>query len=174
MNIALSKNPSLVRTALIDAALLVAACLIPTLSHITAWPLYRLSPMVMVLLAAMLAVRSRANACLMAVLLPTVSMLAVGMPAPAKAVCMAAEMLTIVGAYTALQRLWDKAASHPAASFAAMVTAMLCGKGVYYALKALVLAPATLVTTPIATQALALAATAALFCIAQWLLARGK
>ena len=93
MNTVLSKKTTVARTAIIDAALLAAACLIPTLSHITALPLYMLNPMLLVLLAGMLAVRSRTNAFLLAVLLPVVSMLAVGMPTPLKALCMAAEML---------------------------------------------------------------------------------
>ena len=122
----------------------------------------------------MLAVRSRTNAFLLAVLLPVVSMLAVGMPTPLKALCMAAEMLSIVGVYTLLQRLWRAAATRTWASFATIVTAMLCGKVVYYALKALVIAPAVLVTTPVATQAIVALVAAALFCSAQYLTTRGK
>lgn len=174
MNNVLSKKTTIARTAIIDAALLAAACLIPTLSHITALPLYMLNPMLLVLLAGMLAVRSRTNAFLLAVLLPVVSMLAVGMPTPTKALCMAAELLTIVGAYTAMQHLWKAAATRPCASFAAIVAAMLCGKGVYYALKALVIAPAALVTTPIGTQAVVALVAAALFCTAQYLIASRK
>ena len=174
MNNVLSKKTTIARTAIIDAALLAAACLIPTLSHITALPLYMLNPMLLVLLAGMLAVRSRTNAFLLAVLLPVVSMLAVGMPTPLKALCMAAEMLSIVGVYPLLQRLWRAAATRPWASFAAIVAAMLCGKVVYYALKALVIAPAALVTTPVATQAIVALVAAALFCSAQYLTTRGK
>ena len=164
MNNVLSKKTTIARTAIIDAALLAAACLIPTLSHITALPLYMLNPMLLVLLAGMLAVRSRTNAFL----------LAVGMPTPLKALCMAAEMLSIVGVYTLLQRLWRAAATRPWASFAAIIAAMLCGKVVYYALKALVIAPAALVTTPVATQAIVALVAAVLFCSAQYLTACGK
>ena len=84
----------------LDSVLLATACLIPTLSHITALPLYQLNPMLLVLLAGMLFVPSRANTMLLALLLPTVSMLAVGMPTPLKAVCMVAEMLTIVSLFS--------------------------------------------------------------------------
>ena len=174
MNTVLSKKSTIARTAIIDAALVAAACLIPTLSHITALPLYKLNPMLLVLLTGMIAVRSRTNAFLLAVLLPAVSMLAVGMPTPLKALCMAAELLTIVGAYTALQRMWKAAAARPWASFVAIVAAMLCGKGVYYALKALVIAPDALVTTPIATQAVVALVAATFFCTAQYLIARSK
>jgi hypothetical protein len=51
---------------------------------------------------------------------------------------------------------------------------MLCGKVVYYALKALVIAPAVLVTTPVATQAIVALVAAALFCSVQYLTTRGK
>ena len=90
MTTALVKKKNVARVALIDAVLVGAACLIPTLSHLTALPLYRLNPMMLVLLGGMAAVRdpesgliSSRNALLLAVMLPVVSMLAVGMPAPA-------------------------------------------------------------------------------------------
>jgi multisubunit Na+/H+ antiporter MnhG subunit len=79
-----------------------------------------------------------------------------------------------VGVYTLLQRLWSAAATRPWASFAAIIAAMLCGKVVYYALKALVIAPAVLVTTPVATQAIVALVAAALFCSVQYLTTRGK
>lgn len=159
-----------VRAALVDTALVGAACLIPTLSHLTALPLYHLNPMMLVLLGGMLAVRNRGNAVLLAVLLPTVSMLAVGMPAPAKALCMVAEMVTLVAAATWLERLWVKTASSGATSanrFLAnaglMLGAMLCGKVVYYLLKAWLMPAAALVGTPVLTQAVVMVAAAGLY-----------
>lgn len=148
MNSAIVKSQSFWRTALVDAAMLVAACLVPTLSHLAALPLYKLNPMLLVLLGGMLLVEDRRNALVMAVLLPTVSMLAVGMPAPAKALCMAAEFSTVVLVSSWLMprstKLWSL--------MGAMVAAMLCGKAVYYCLKALVLAPEVLVTTSVVLQ----------------------
>ena len=165
------KNSTILRTALIDSVLLATACLIPTLSHITALPLYQLNPMLLVLLAGMLFVPSRANTMLLALLLPTVSMLAVGMPTPLKAVCMVAEMLTIVSLFSLLQRRW--ATSTPKL-FASLLAAMLCGKITYYALKALLIAPAALISTPLALQATVTLGAALLFCAAHHLLHRNK
>lgn len=165
------KNNTIVRTALIDSVLLATACLIPTLSHLTALPLYQLNPMLLVLLAGMLFVPSRANTMLLALLLPTVSMLAVGMPTPLKAVCMVAEMLTIVSLFSLLQRRW---ATTTPKLFASLLAAMLCGKITYYALKALLIAPATLISTPIALQATVTLCAALLFCAAHSLLHRNK
>ena len=165
------KNSTILRTALIDSVLLATACLIPTLSHITALPLYQLNPMLLVLLAGMLFVPSRANTMLLALLLPTVSMLAVGMPTPLKAVCMVAEMLTIVFLFSLLQRSW--ATSTPKL-FASLLAAMLCGKITYYALKALLIAPADLISTPLSLQATVTLGAALLFCTAHSLLHRNK
>ena len=165
------KNSTILRTTLIDSVLLATACLIPTLSHITALPLYQLNPMLLVLLAGMLFVPSRANTMLLALLLPTVSMLAVGMPTPLKAVCMVAEMLTIVSLFSLLQRSW--ATSTPKL-FASLLAAMLCGKITYYALKALLIAPADLISTPLALQATVTLGAALLFCAAHHLHHRNK
>ena len=77
MTTALVKKKNVARVALFDAVLVGAACLIPTLSHLTALPLYRLNPMMLVLLGGMAAVRdpesgliSSRNALLLAVMLP--------------------------------------------------------------------------------------------------------
>lgn len=145
---AIVKSQSLWRTALVDAAMIAAACLVPVLSHLAALPFYKLNPMLLVLLGGMLLVDDRRNALLMAILLPMVSMLAVGMPAPAKAFCMAAEYLTVV-----LVSGWLlPRSSHFWGTAGAMLSAMLCGKAAYYLLKAFAMAPAVLVGTPLYLQ----------------------
>lgn len=159
---------SLWRTAAIDVSLLGAACLVPTLSHLTALPLYQLNPMLLMVLASLLLVRDRragwfnlrnANAMLLALLLPAVSMLAVGMPSPAKALCMAIELFTVAGLYGLLR---GRITANRWAHFGLMVAAILAGKGVYYTLKAIVMGSAVLVGTPVVTQ-LAVTLAAAFF-----------
>lgn len=164
------KREGALRAALIDTALVGAACLVPTLSHLTALPLYRLNPMMLMLLAGMLAVRDRRNAFLLAVLLPTVSMLAVGMPSAAKALCMVAEMATLVAAATGLERVMSDhgtsslSASRRFAAFAgAMLGAMLCGKVVYYMMKSLLLPSVSLIGTSILIQVSVMVAAAVLY-----------
>lgn len=159
MNTVSAKTQNFWRIALVDVALLAAACLIPTLSHLTALPLYQLNPMLMVLLAGMLLVRDNRNAFVMAVLLPVVSMLAVGMPAPTKVLCMVPEFLTVVLVASLLMRK----AQGFLGIFGSMVAAIICGKVVYYGLKALVMGVAGLISTPVLVQLLATVGLAMIF-----------
>lgn len=127
------------RLALTDVALLGAACLVPAVSHLLALPLYMLNPMLALLLVGLLIGRDWRNAMVLAVLMPLVSCLVTGMPAAPKMVCMMAELATVATMFGWLQRKW--------AVLPAVLTAVLAGKAVYYALKAVVIAPAVLVGT---------------------------
>ena len=127
------------RLALTDMALLGVACLVPSVSHLLALPLYMLNPMLALLLVGLLIGRDWRNALVLAVLMPLVSSLVTGMPAAPKMVCMMAELATVATMFGWLQRKW--------AVLPAVLTAVLAGKVVYYALKAVVIAPAVLVGT---------------------------
>ncbi len=127
------------RLALTDMALLGVACLVPSVSHLLALPLYMLNPMLALLLVGLLIGRDWRNAMVLAVLMPLVSCLVTGMPAAPKMVCMMAELATVATMFGWLQRKW--------AVLPAVLTAVLAGKAVYYALKAVVIAPAVLVGT---------------------------
>lgn len=129
---------------LIDAVLLAFICAVPALSHVFAIPFYKLNPMAMCLLAGMLLVRWKGNGYLLAVLLPVVSMLVSGMPVPAVCVCMVTELLTVVGVYDLLERR--------AGAFVSILAALLSGKVVFYALKAVLVAPAVLIGTNVWLQ----------------------
>jgi len=98
-----------------------------------------LNPMLVLLLAGVLLHRDWRHALVLAVLLPVVSCLVVGMPTAAKAVCMVAELATVAVMFGWLQRKW--------VVWPAVMTAIVAGKVVYYLLKAVVLAPAVLVGT---------------------------
>lgn len=148
---------TLKRLVLLDAALLAAACLLPVFAHLTALPLYQFNPMLLLLLCGMALGADRRNAMLLAVLLPAVSMLATGMPAPAKALCMMAEygvVAAVCGWLSQRSRLGD---------FGAVLLAMAAGKACFYALKAALLAPAVLVGTSVWLQLAVMLAGAALF-----------
>ena len=127
------------RLALTDMALLGVACLVPSVSHLLALPLYMLNPMLALLLVGLLIGRDWRNALVLAVLMPLVSSLVTGMPAAPKMVCMMAELATVATMFGWLQRKW--------AVLPAVLAAVLAGKAVYYALKAVVIAPAVLVGT---------------------------
>lgn len=159
MNTTSVRVQSLWRVAAIDVLLLAVACLVPAVSHLLSLPLYYLNPMLLMLLAGMLLVNDRRNAYLLAVLLPVVSMLAVGMPTPLKALCMVAEYSAVVFVYGRLQSWCDRFVG----TLGAMLIAMLCGKVVYYLLKALLLSPVVLVSTPVWMQLLVVVVAAIAF-----------
>lgn len=130
---------SLVRIAGLDVVLITAACLIPAASHVLPFPLYMLNPMLALLLMGMLLGRRWQNALLLAVLMPLVSSLLTGMPAVEKMVCMMAELATVATLYGWLGRHWKV--------LPAVLVSVLAAKVVYYALKAVIIAPAVLVGT---------------------------
>lgn len=139
-----SKSNSIVRLAALDAVLLTFACLIPAASHLLVVPLYMLNPMLALLLVGMLLGKDTRNALVLAVLLPLESSLLTGMPAPAKMVCMVAELATVAALFNVLSRRWKV--------LPAVLTAIVAGKLVYYGLKAVVVAPAVLVGTDLWLQ----------------------
>lgn len=163
---AISKTLS---TLAIDAVLVGLVLLMPTLSHLTALPFYRLNPMLLLLLADMLFGGNRYNSMLLAVALPFVSYLAVGMPTATKALCMAAELLTLTVVYplvrqerTSLPAIWLSSAA-----------AMLCAKGGYYLLK-MVLIGGILVETSPTLQLVTVAGYSLLFAAATVALRRSR
>lgn len=145
------------RTLAFDAVLLTTACLIPAASHMLALPLYMLNPMLALLLVAILVGRDWRNSLLMAILLPVVSCLLAGMPTAPKMFCMMAELATVAALFGWLQRKWS--------AFPAVFTAIVAGKVVYYAMKALVLAPAVLIVTQWTIQLFAIMLWGSLFAL---------
>ncbi|MBP3762595.1 MAG: hypothetical protein J6I49_01800 [Bacteroidales bacterium] len=139
-------------TVAVDAVLVAAACLVPAASHAMAYPLYTLNPMFAMLLAGVLVGRragmERVNALLLAVAMPLVSHLLVGMPAGDRVFCMMAELAVVAALVPVLARRWH--------ALPAVMVAALAGKVVYYALKALLLAPAVLIGTDWMLQIFAL------------------
>ena len=133
------KSTPIVKFALLDMVLVSMACLVPAASHLFAVPLYVANPMLALLLAALLLGRDWQNALVLAVLMPLASCLLTGMPAAPKMVCMMAELATVAVLFGALSRRWKV--------LPAVLVSVLAAKVVYYALKAVVLAPAVLVGT---------------------------
>lgn len=136
--IATKTNP-IVKYAVLDTVLVTLACLVPAASHLFAVPLYVANPMLALLLAGMLFGRDWRNALVLAVLMPLVSCLLTGMPAAGKMVCMMAELATVATLFGWLSRRWQV--------LPAVLVSVLAAKVVYYALKAVVVAPVVLVDT---------------------------
>lgn len=136
--IATKTNP-IVKFAVLDTVLVALACLVPAASHLFAVPLYMANPMLALLLAGMLIGKDWRNALVLAVLMPLVSCLLTGMPAAGKMVCMMAELATVATMFGVLSRRWKV--------LPAVLVSVVAAKVVYYALKAVVVAPVVLVGT---------------------------
>ena len=146
-----TRSRSLALVAVADVALVAAACFVPAVSHLAAWPLSMLNPMLALLLAGLLVGRragwQTGNGLMLALLMPLVSSLLVGMPVVAKLPCMVAELAVVAAGFALLSRRMPV--------LPAVLLAVVAGKGVYYGLKALLLPGAVLVGTDWAVQAFA-------------------
>jgi len=145
---------------LIDLVLLTALYLLPSFSHLTALPLYKLEPMRVALIIALL-FTNRANAYLIAFTIPLASAWITGHPPPLKAVLMGIEFSILVATYLHLVR------KDHIPTFVALAAGILLGKAVYYSMKFMALSAGwlggSLVSTPVQTQLVLAAGTAAIF-----------
>lgn len=146
----------------LDVVLIVAACFIPALSHLTALPLYHADPMRWLLLAGVLLVADRRNGYILAVALPMMACLLSGMPGFAKTLIIALELSVNVAL---LQ--WLKGKMH---TLPAVLLSIIGSKIVYYGFKALVLAPAVLVSTAWTTQLIVVVAMSIVYAVCSKLL----
>jgi hypothetical protein len=145
---------------MIDVALLAALYLLPSFSHLTALPLYKLEPMRIALIVALLFTH-RANAYLIAFTIPLASAWITGHPPPLKAVLMGIEFSILVATYAHLVR------KDRIPTFVALAAGILLGKAVYYSMKFMALSAGwlsgNLVSTPVQTQLVLAVGTAAIF-----------
>lgn len=143
-------------TLLTDAALLAGACLIPAASHLLAFPLYHLDPMRWLLLGALFVGARhnsiKRNGLIMAVLLPLISSLIVGMPSITKALLMMAELTANVAFFC----WFGKKANSTLATFGSFLASVMAAKVVYYGVKAVMIAGGvmmgSLISTAVTTQ----------------------
>ena len=154
---------------LIDVVLLAGLYLLPSLSHVTALPLYRFEPMRVALLIGLLFTK-RANTYFLAFTIPLASAMITGHPVPIKAVLIGIELSILVATYSYLVQL-DRI---PA--FAALTAAILLGKVVYYAMKFAALSAGlltgNLVSTPLRAQLVLALGTAIIFGLIEYHLSR--
>lgn len=145
---------------LLDMLLLAALYLLPSISHVTALPLYMFEPMRLALIVALL-FTNRANAFLIAFTIPLASSFITGHPVPFKAFLIGIELSVLVATYAYLARR-DR---FPA--FIALTVGILLGKVIYYSMKYLALSTGllagSLISTPVHTQFVLAIGTAAIF-----------
>jgi hypothetical protein len=152
-------------TALIDAGLLLTLYLLPSISHLVAFPLYKFEPMRIALIIALL-FTNRANTYLIAFTIPVASALITGHPELFKAVLMGIELSALVAVYSYFVRM-DR---FPA--FAALIMGIVFSKILYYTMKSVALSAGflsgSLVSTPVQTQLVLALGTAAVFGLVEY------
>jgi hypothetical protein len=150
---------------LIDVLLLTALYVLPSLSHVTAFPLYMFEPMRVALIIALL-FTNRANTYLLAFTIPLASSVITGHPVFFKAILMGIELTILVASYGYLVRM-DRI---PA--FVALTAGIIIGKLVYYSMKYAALSAGflsgTLVSTPWQNQLVLAVGTAAVFGVVEY------
>jgi hypothetical protein len=148
------------KVLLIDVVLLVALYLVPTISHLTAFPLYKFEPMRIALIIALL-FTNRVNTYIIAFTIPLASAMITGHPEPLKALLIGIELSILVATFSYLVKM------PRIPSFAALAAGILVGKVVYYAMKSVALSSGLLVgnliSTPVQTQLILALGTAAVF-----------
>ena len=145
---------------LIDFLLLAGLYLLPSISHMLAFPLYKFEPMRVALIIALL-FTNRTNAYFIAFTIPLASAMITGHPTPFKALLMGIEFSILVACYSYLVQMLRIPA------FAALTAAILVGKVVYYTMKFAALSAGlltgSLISTPLQTQLILAIGTAATF-----------
>lgn len=123
----------IVRTVIIDAALILLLCLTPAISHFTGISYHYFEPMRIALFVGLLMVNDKRNGYLLAVLLPVSSMIISGMPIPPICALMVLELILNVFIYHLLTRVTKSA-------FVGMLTGIIVSKAVFRVLKWAILA----------------------------------
>ncbi len=124
------------RAIVIDMFFVLAIVFLPSLSHLLAFPLYRLEPMRLLLILA-LPFAARGNSYLLALILPLVSLITSGHPQLAKALLMTGELLLNVWLFWWL-------AGRLGSRFGAMLGGIAGSKLCYYGVKLLLIRMAVL------------------------------
>jgi hypothetical protein len=156
---------------LLDVVLLTALYLIPSFSHLTAMPLYKLEPMRIALIIALL-FTNRANTYLIAFTIPLASAWVTGHPEPFKAVLIGIELSIMVASYAYLVE------KKRIPAFVALTAGIVFGKLIYYAMKYVALGAGwlggSLISTPIQIQLVLALGTAAVFAVVEFYRAQNR
>lgn len=111
-----------------DIAALMVIYLIPTLSHLLAFPFYKFDPMRMVALGSILFLSNKKNACLLALTMPMLSYCIAGHPIAIKNIIICIELFVNVCLLDLFLHKTDK-------TFIAVFSSIMISKLIYYVLK---------------------------------------
>jgi hypothetical protein len=125
---AISSVKPILRTVLIDAALILLLCLTPAISHFSGLSYHYIEPMRIALFLGLLMVEDKRNGYLLAVLLPVSSMIISGMPIPPVCALMVLELILNIFIYHLLTRVTKSA-------FVGMFTGIIVSKALFRVLK---------------------------------------
>lgn len=116
------------RSIVTDIVLLGIIYLLPTISHLLAFPLYLLDPMRIVIFASILISNNKYNSYLLAVTIPLFSFFVGGHPIFLKSVIISIELLANVILFGLLLKRWKNV-------FLVTLTSIFVAKVMYYAIK---------------------------------------
>lgn len=125
---AISSVKAILRTVLIDAALILLLCITPAISHFSGLSYHYIEPMRIALFLGLLMVEDKRNGYLLAVLLPVSSMIISGMPIPPVCALMVLELILNIFIYHLLTRVTKSA-------FVGMFTGIIVSKALFRVLK---------------------------------------
>lgn len=120
------------RSIVTDIILLGVIYLLPTISHLLAFPLYLLDPMRMVIFASILISNNKYNSYFLAVTIPLFSYFVGGHPVFLKSLIICIELFSNIAFWWLLLKRWKNV-------FLAALTSILVAKVLYYAIKILFL-----------------------------------
>ena len=141
-------NKAYIHTLCVDVVIVSIAMLIPVFSHLT-FPIYQFNPILFLLMLSIPYCNNRWNAHILAMVIPLLSFLIIGMPTLTKVYCMVIEYNVVLYVYFLLQ---DKMATrHLSSMFVMMFFAILVGKCAYYLSKT-ILVGTMIIDTPVIIQ----------------------
>ncbi len=156
------------RTAVTDAALLLAVYFVPALSHLLPFPLYLFEPMRLLLFAGLLIARNNVNTYFLALTIPLVSTIISGHPPFVKAVIMSFELYTNVVLLVWLSQYlrWPNGL----AFFVSTVLSKVFYYGLKFAFLEFGLIQGSLISTPLTNQLITVLLLTVIYMIVLWLI----
>ena len=141
----LTSSKNILRIILIDSSIVLLMFFLPAISHFLSFPLYKVEPMRIMVLAGYLLSANKKNAYSLAFVLPLVSFFLTGHPLMIKSILMMCELSINVFLFSLLI---EKKLN----VFFAMLTSIVLSKVFYYSIKFLLISAGIMNTNIVDTQ----------------------